>query len=127
MLTIIPQRQVRADGTGSVIKLGEYRGKLLVLTLEISSVIEQESICVAVYGSSDGIDWGNMPLVSFPQKHYCGLYSILLNLTRHSDVRYLRTEWTVKGWFRAEVTPMFQFTLYAEPSGARLSAVAVAR
>jgi hypothetical protein len=116
----------RADGMGPEIDLGSKRGKLLVLTLGITRIIEQESLEVSVWGSSDGGNWGSRPLASFPPKFYCGLYSILLNLGSHPDIRFVHVKWKMSRWRRDETMPMFGFYLYAEESGTRVAAAAVA-
>jgi hypothetical protein len=77
---LLPESIVRADGTGPEIDLGPKRGKLLVLTLGITRILEQESLEITVWGSPDGENWGSKPMAKFPPKFYCGLYSILLNL-----------------------------------------------
>jgi len=123
---LLPESIARADGTGPEIDLGSKRGKLLVLTLGITRILEQESLEVAVWGSTDGENWGARPIATFPPKFYCGLYSILLNLASRSDVRFLRVRWKMSRWSKREVTPMFGFYVYAEESGARMGAVAVA-
>jgi hypothetical protein len=122
---LLPESIVRADGTGPEIDLGPKRGKLLVLTLGITRILEQESLEVTVCGSSDGEEWESKPLAKFPPKFYCGLYSILLNLGSRSDVRFLRIQWKMSRWSKRETMPMFGFYVYAEESGARVS-VAVA-
>ena len=123
---LLPESIARADGTGPEIDLGSKRGKLLVLTLGITRILEQESLEIAVWGSIDGENWGARPIATFPPKFYCGLYSILLNLASRSDVRFLRVHWKMSRWSKREVTPMFGFYVYAEESGARMGAVAVA-
>jgi hypothetical protein len=122
---LLPESIARADGTGPEIDLGSKRGKLLVLTLGITRILEQESLEVTVCGSADGEKWESLPLVKFPPKFYCGLYSILLNLGSRNDVRYLRVHWKMSRWSKRESMPMFGFYVYAEESGARVS-VAVA-
>ena len=110
-----------ADGIGPVIDIGTDRGKLLVLTLAINCVIEKESLIVFISGSTDKTNWDNERLVSFPPKHYCGMYSILLNLARYPDVRYIRVEWNMGRWGRGDASPMFGFSVSAEESGSRVS------
>jgi hypothetical protein len=122
---LLPESIVRADGTGPEIDLGSKRGKLLVLTLGITRILEQESLEITVCGSPDGERWEPKPLAKFPPKFYCGLYSILLNLGSRSDVRFLRVHWKMSRWSKRESMPMFGFYVYAEESGARVS-IAVA-
>jgi len=118
---LLPESIARADGTGPEIDLGSKRGKLLVLTLGITRILEQESLEVSVWGSPDGEKWGSKPLAKFPPKFYCGLYSILLNLGSQSEVRFVRVQWTMSRWSKRESMPMFGFYVYAEESGARVS------
>ena len=122
---LLPESIARADGSGPEIDLGPKRGKLLVLTLGITRILEQESLEVTVWGSADGEKWDLKPVAKFPPKFYCGLYSILLNLGSRADVRFLRIQWTMSRWSKRESMPMFGFYVYAEESGARVS-VAVA-
>ena len=117
---LLPESVARSDGMGPEIGLGSKRGKLIVLTLGITRVIEQEILEVSVWGSSDGEYWGSRPLASFPPKYYCGVYSILLNLVSRPDVKFVRMKWKMSRWSRSETTPMFGFYLYAEESGARV-------
>jgi hypothetical protein len=122
---LLPESIAHADGSGPEIDLGSKRGKLLVLTLGITRILEQESLEVTVCGSADGEKWESLPLVKFPPKFYCGLYSILLNLGSRNDIRFLRVHWKMSRWSKRESMPMFGFYVYAEESGARVS-VAVA-
>jgi len=114
------------DGFGPLVTLGEYCSKLLVLTLGITHVVERTGLTVSVWGSPDRIDWGAKPLVSFRQRQYCGVYSVLLNLAMHNDIRYLRVQWNMSRWGKGERTPVFGFEVYLEESGARVSSSAVA-
>jgi len=118
---LLPESIARADGTGPEIDLGSKRGKLLVLTLGITRILEQESLELSVCGSPDGQKWGSKPLAKFPPKFYCGLYSILLNLGSQNDVRFVRVQWKMSRWSKRESMPMFGFYVYAEESGARVS------
>jgi len=122
---LLPESIVRANGIGPEIDLGSKRGKLLVLTLGITRILEQESLEVIVLGSLDGEQWEPKPLAKFPPKYYCGLYSILLNLGSRGDVKYVRVHWKMSRWSKRESIPMFGFYVYAEESGSRVS-VAVA-
>lgn len=107
---VLPETTVREAGTGPEIDLGANKGGVLTLTLGITRIIEQESLDISVWGSADGTDWGNRPLLAFPQKFYCGTYQILLDLSDRPDVRYLRARWNVNRWGKGDPTPLF--TLY---------------
>lgn len=122
---LLPESIARADGAGPEFDLGSKRGKLLVLTLGITRILEQESLEIFVFGSPDGDQWDPKPLAKFPPKFYCGLYSILLNLGSRPDMKYLRVQWKMSRWSKREKMPMFGFYVFVEESGARVS-VAVA-
>jgi hypothetical protein len=123
---LLSESMRKGDGGGPVVALDEYCGKLLVLTLGITDVVERTGLAVSVWGSKDQTDWGAQPLVTFRQRQYCGVYSVLLNLAMHSDVRYLRVHWSMNRWGKGERTPLFGFQVFLEESGARVSSSAVA-
>lgn len=111
---LLPETTIREAGNGSELDLGDTRGCVLLLTLGITRIIEQESLDVAVWGSANGNEWGAKPLVSFPQKFYCGTYQILLDLAQHSDVRYLRAHWAAQRWGKGDHKPLFGFYVFAQ-------------
>lgn len=111
---LLPEITVREAGNGSELDLGDSRGHVLLLTLGITRIIEQESLDVAVWGSADAKEWGAKPLVSFPQKFYCGTYQILLDLTQQPDLRYLRANWTAQRWGKGDHKPLFGFYVFAQ-------------
>ena len=123
---LLPESVRRGDGVGPVVSLDEHCGKLLVVTLGITDVVERTGLTVSVWGSSDQDDWGSQPLLTFRQRQYCGVYSVLLNLAMHTDVRYLRVQWNMNRWGRGERTPVFGFEVFLQESGARVSSSAVA-
>lgn len=96
------------------------------MTLGITHVIEQESLDVIIHGSSDGEAWSDKPLTSFPQKFYCGVYSIILDLSEAPDTRYLRVSWKLNRWGRGEREPLFNFYVFAEPVAVRAASAQVA-
>src|ERR1039458_1760348 len=63
---------------------------------------------------SSDLEWGAKPLVSFPQKFYCGTYQIVLELGDHPAVRFLRAKWLVNRWGKGEPKPLFTLYLVAE-------------
>ena len=92
---LVPQCAEKNDGVGPVIDLGTLGGKLLVVTLGINDVVEQEGLAVSIWGSASGDDWGTKPLLMFPQKSYCGLYATILNLAKKPAIRFLRVKWNM--------------------------------
>jgi len=100
---------VSSKGDGPAVDIGGVAGRVFLLTLEITKIIEQESLDLSILGSVDGATWGAKPLVSYPQKFYCGQSPLLLDLTPHSDVKFLRAHWEPARWGRGVETPMFEF------------------
>jgi hypothetical protein len=116
----------KEDGAGPVVSLNEFCGKLLVVTLDITNVVERTGLTVALWGSPDQVAWGANPLLTFRQRQYCGVYSVLLNLATHTDVRHLRVQWSMNRWGKTERTPLFGFEVFVQESGARVSSAALA-
>lgn len=102
---------VTVKGDGPALDIGGAAGRVFLLTLEITGIIEQESLDLTVHGSADGTTWGTKPLVSYPQKFYCGQSPLLLDLTAHPDVKFVRAHWEPARWGRGVETPMFEFGL----------------
>ncbi len=111
---LLPETVAREDGSGTPLPLGDTAGKPLLLTLGITSIIEQESLDIAVHGSADGETWSDKPLIAFPQKFYCGTYVLLLDLSANPEVKYLRVQWKMNRWGRGEQKPMFGFYIFAQ-------------
>ena len=100
---------VTAKGDAPPVDVSGAAGRVFLLTLEITKIIEQESLEVSIIGSADGATWGAKPVVSFPQKFYCGQTPLLLDLTAHPDVKFVKAHWEVARWGRGVETPMFEF------------------
>ena len=112
---LVPEMEIRENGHGPVLELGSAAGGLLTVTLGIHRIIEQESLDLMINGSADGVQWPSRPLLAFPQKFYCGVYSRVLDLRNHPDVKFLRAEWKVNRWGRGDQKPLFGIYVFAEP------------
>lgn len=123
---LLPEAIRKGDGVGPVVALDEYCSKLLVVTLDITNVVERTGLTVSIWGSPDQTEWGVKPLVTFRQRQYCGVYSVLLNMASHPGVRYVRVQWSTNRWGRTARTPLFGFEVFVEESGARVSSSAFA-
>lgn len=119
---LVPETKVEANGSGSALELGSAAGKTLLLTLGITKIVEQESLDVTIWASTDGNDWGAKPLAAFPQKFYDGTYTLLLDLSGKPEARYIQARWQVGRWGVGSTTPMFQFYVFAEPLAAAKTA-----
>ena len=106
---LLPETVAREDGTGAEIP---FENKVVHLTLGITRILAHASLDVSVWGSADGEHWRF--LIAFPQKFYCGTYSMVLDMRRHADVRYLRAQWKMGRWAHDELAPLFGFYLRAE-------------
>ena len=102
---------VSAKGDGPVVDVSGAASRVFLLTLEISKIIEQESLEVSIFGSADGAAWGAKALLVFPQKFYCEQSPLLLDLSAHPEVKVVRAHWEVARWGRGTETPMFEFSL----------------
>lgn len=111
---LLPEQIIRQNGTGPALDLGSKAGSVLTITLGINRIIEQESLDLTIWGSTDGENWGTKPICGFPQKFYCGVYSLILDLTDNPEIKYIRCEWKVSRWGRGEPTPLFGVYVFAE-------------
>jgi hypothetical protein len=111
---ILPETTIREAGASPALDLGEAQGGLVLLTLGITRIIEQESLDVSVWGSADHAVWSAKPLIAFPQKFYCGTYQVLLDLSRHSEAKYLRVKWQASRWGKGDPKPLFGLYVFAQ-------------
>src|SRR5207237_7854628 len=93
---LLPESTAREDGQGPEITLGKFQGRSVMVTLGINRILEQESLEISIWGSSDGQRW--KPVAAFPPKCYCGTYSLNVDLSRHRDVTMLRAQWKMSRW-----------------------------
>ena len=117
---LVTETVAQEEGTGQAIELGSSQGKPLLLTLGITRIIEQESLDLSIWGSSDGANWEAKPLLSVPQKFYCGAYQIELDLSAHPEIRHLRAQWKVSRWGRGAPTPLFEFYVFVQETADRV-------
>jgi hypothetical protein len=109
---LVPDKTiVTAKGDGPILELKAAEGRVFLLTLAITNIIEQESLDVSVHGSTDGATWDLKPIVAFPQKFYREEVPLLLDLTARPEVKFIRAHWEVARWGRGSETPMFEFHL----------------
>jgi len=127
---LVPAKTVvKAKGDGPSVDVSGAANRVFLLTLEITSIIEQESLDVSIQGSADGAQWDAKPLTSFPQKFYRTQHPLLLDLTQQGGVKYVRAHWEVGRWGRGTETPVFEFqlTLKEVPAEVLQEATAEAR
>jgi len=82
---LVPEKTVvNAKGDGPGLDVSQSEGRVFLLTLAITNIIEQESLDLSIFGSGDGATWDAKPVVAFPQKFYREEVPLLLNLTARS-------------------------------------------
>ena len=113
---LVPETIAHANGESLPLDLNGARPDALLVTLGITHVIEQEGLLVSIYGSADGATWEAVPLGVFPQKFYPGISTIVLDLTVHRHVLFLRAQWKTVRWGRGDKTPSFTFYVFVEPA-----------
>jgi hypothetical protein len=107
---LVPAKSVvSAKGDGTVIDVSGASERVFLVVIEITKIIEQEALELSVFGSPDGATWSPKPIVTFPQKFYCEQTPLLMDLTAHPDVKFVRAHWDVARWGRGTETPMFEF------------------
>jgi hypothetical protein len=109
LVLVPPGTKVNAKGDGPAVDISGAASRVFLVTLAITKIIEQESLDLSVYGSADGATWGAKSVAAFSQKFYCGEYPLLLDLTAHADVKFVRAHWEVARWGRGTEIPMFEF------------------
>lgn len=100
---------VNAKGDGQLVDVSAVPSRAFLVTLSITNIIEQESLDVSIYGSPDGTTWGAKSIAAFPQKFYCEEVPLLLDMSAHPEVKFIRAHWEVARWGRGTETPMFEF------------------
>lgn len=120
---LLQEQTIRQDGVGPALALDDSPS-LLTITLGITRVIEQQSLDLSIYTSPDGVTWSDKPAAAFPQKFYCGVYSLMIDLAEHAEAKYLRVGWKLNRWGRGEPTPLFSIYVFAEPAMAGVRAQA---
>lgn len=119
---VLPETVVREDGRSAEIALEASTGRVLMLTLGITRVLERETLEVSIQASRDGSAWQR--LAAFPKKSYCGTYSLLVDLSSKPEMRYLRIHWNVSRWDDAVQKPVFAFFVSGEQLRARVAGAA---
>jgi len=126
---LVPKTVVNAKGDGPSMDVSGAGNRVFLLTLQITNIVEQESLDVSVYGSADGATWGPKAITAFPQKFYRGQQPLLLDLSQHPNVKFVRAHWETNRWGRGTEVPMFEFqvTLKEVPADVLREATAEAK
>jgi hypothetical protein len=115
-VTLVPEKTtVSAKGDGPAVEVESPSGRVFLVTLAITKIVEQESLDVSMVGSADGAAWEPKPLAAFRQEFYTGEWPLLLDLTAHPQVKFVRAHWEVARWGRGSETPLFEFGVTMKP------------
>jgi hypothetical protein len=109
--SLVEKTVVTAKGDSPAVDVSGATNRVFLLSLEITKIIEQESLDVSIFGSADGTTWNPKPVAEFPQKFYCEQSPMLLDLTAHPDAKFVRAHWEVARWGRGTEIPMFEFNV----------------
>jgi hypothetical protein len=109
-----PQTRVEQNGEGQRFDVRSSATRTFLCKMEITDVIEQQSLDVAIWGSADGENWGAKPLLMLPQRFYRGVTRLVLDLTLNPDVKFIRAAWVLNRWGRVAPVPRFVFGLGLE-------------
>src|SRR4051812_49441454 len=93
---LVPETTITENGSGAVVALEGADSALILVTLGITAVVEQELLEVAIWDSPDGHAWSKQPVAAFPQKFYAGNWAIVVDVSRHPEARFLQARWTTQ-------------------------------
>jgi hypothetical protein len=107
-LSLIPAAtKLESNGGGQAVDVSSSETRTFLCRLTISDQIEQESLDVSIWGSTDGQDFGKKPLLKIPQQFYCGITKMVLDISFRPEVKFLVAKWELNRWGRVAPTPMF--------------------
>lgn len=102
---------VTAKGDSEALDLNPAASRVFLLTLSISSMVEQEAIDVFLFTSVDGTTWDAKPVASLEQKFYVGEYPLLVDLSEKPEAKFVRAHWDIYRWGRGATAPKFEISL----------------
>jgi len=112
---LIPQGTlVQANGHGDAVDVRTSPTRTFFCILQVSDQIEQESLDVSIWGSSDGENWGTHPVLKLPQQFYRGETRAALDLSLVPEVNFIRGAWDLNRWGRVAPLPMFVLGLHLQ-------------
>jgi|SRR5579862_625398 len=109
---IAPGTLLRENGHGETVDIRSSSTRTFFCTMVIREQIEQESVDVSIWGSTDGENWGTHPILKLPQQFYRGETRAVLELALVSEVNFIRAGWELNRWGRVAPLPMFVLGLH---------------
>jgi hypothetical protein len=102
---------VAAKGDSEVLDLSTAHSRVFLLTLAITSIVEQEALDVFLFTSADGSAWDAKPAAALEQKFYVGEYPLLIDLAERPEAKFVRAHWDIYRWGRGATAPRFEIGL----------------
>lgn len=99
--------RLTGNGEGEPRDIGASQSRTFLCSMVITGQLEQESVDVSIWGSTNGQDFGKFPLLKIPQRFYRGETRQILDLSMHPDVRFIRAKWDLARWGRVAPHPVF--------------------
>src|SRR3974377_1298492 len=114
-IPLIPaESRLESKSDGQSFDISSSSSRTFLCLLKITDQIEQESLDVSIWGSSDGQDFGKKPLLKLPQQFYRGTTKMVLDVSLRTEVKFLRAKWELNRWGRGGPAPMFVASLELE-------------
>jgi hypothetical protein len=109
---LVPEKTVvTTKGDSEPIDITATASRVFLLTLSITSTVEQEAIDVTLVASADGATWDAKPAACLTQKFYVGEYPLLVDLSAGPEAKFVRAHWDVNRWGRGSTAPSFEIAL----------------
>ena len=107
-IDLIPtSTRVEENGYGPAVEIRASNSRTFFCLVTITEQIEQESVDVSIWGSTDGVTWAASPLLKLPQQFYKGETRAVLDLSPVPEVNFIRAGWELNRWGRVAPTPLF--------------------
>lgn len=106
--------KVEENGDGEKVDISTSATRTFFCFMVVSDQIEQESIDVSIWGSTDGESWGAHPILKLPQRFYKGETRAVLELVLVPEVKFIRARWELNRWGRVAPLPMFRVGLHLQ-------------
>jgi len=104
---ISAQTRLESNGDGAAFDISASSTRTFLCRLTVTEQIEQESLDVSIFGSSDGENWTKKPLLMLPQQFYRGTTKMVLDLSLRPEIKFIRARWELNRWGRVAPMPMF--------------------
>ena len=108
---IPPHTRLVENGFGPAVDVRLSQTRTFFCVMTVTEQIEQESVDISIWGSSDGEKWDAFPILKLPQQFYRGETRAVLNLHLVPEVNFIRAGWELNRWGRVAPVPFFELEL----------------